>query len=204
MKLTYNKEKHVVDTMVVRSYPELKDLNLIDTKILYIDNTKQIYAYSTGENYEFVLYQIYGDDMAEKPYVYTTDEFSYLNAKDSYSMQNYGYSHSSVDCDEDSIYVSTYDGSSFVINRLDTSNKMEHSQIRYQVEYNDGQRFLNNKKMLIFYWNSSSEINCPPDKYTASMSVGILDLKTGELTKQDRFVTGNSNRSSVINLKSYK
>lgn len=203
-KLTYNKEKHAVDTAVVRSYPELKDLDLIDSKILYIDNTKQIYAYSTGENYEFVLYQIYGDDMAENPYVYTTDDFSYPTAKDSYFMQNYGYSHSGVDCDEDSIYVTTYDGSSFVINRLDTSNNMEHSQIRYKVDYNDGSRFLNNKKMLVFYWNTSSEINCPPGKSTASMSVGIIDLKTGELTKQNRFVTGNSNRSSVINLKSYK
>ena len=202
-KLTYNKEENKVDTEVVRAYPELADLDLVNAKLLYVDDSKQIYAYGTGKNLDFVLYQIYGENMAEKPYSYTVDDLSYPAANSSWVMQTYGYTHSGVDCDEDSIYVTTYDGESYIINRIDTKNNMEHTQIRCNVENNDGERILSNKKMLVFYWGHN-DINLVPESYSVVMSVGIFDLKTGTRSKQDKFVTGNSSRSSVINIKSYK
>ena len=203
-KLSYNKDTNQVDATLVRSYPQLQDANLLSMKILYIDKTQQIYGYTTGPKYEFILHQLYGDNALEEPLVFTVDDISRLDASSNPVISKDGYAHSSVDCDEDCIYIGGKDGNNFVINKIDTTKNMELSQAKYYVEYNDGTRYLNNKKGVVFYWNSDSEINCPPGKSTASMSVGILDLNTGEITKQDSFVTGNSDRSSVINIKSYK
>lgn len=203
-KLSYNKDTNQVDATLVRSYPQLQDANLLSMKILYIDKTQQIYGYTTGPKYEFILHQLYGDNALEEPLVFTIDDISRLDASSNPVISKDGYAHSSVDCDEDCIYIGGKDGNNFVINKIDTTKNMELSRAKYYVEYNDGTRYLNNKKGVVFYWNSDSEINCPPGKSTASMSVGILDLNTGEITKQDSFVTGNSDRSSVINLKSYK
>ena len=202
-KITYDKATDVLSTTVVRSYPELGSLDLVNNKLLYIDKTQQIYAYGTSKDYDFVLYQIYGENALEKPVSFSTDVLSYTTARSNYFIQNYGYGYSNIDCDEDTIYVNAYDGESFVINKLDTTKNLELSQVKYSVEYNDGTRFLNNKKMLIFYWGYNP-INTPEGKSTAAMSVGVLDVNTGTLSKQDTFVTGNSDRSSVVNLKSYK
>ena len=203
-KLSYNKDTNQVEATIVKEYPYLQDANLLNMKILYIDKTQQIYGYTTGSNYEFVLHQLYGDNALEEPLVFTVDDISRFDASSNPVISKDGYAHSSVDCDEDCIYIGGKDGNNFVINKIDTTKNMELSQAKYYVEYNDGTRYLNNKKGVVFYWNSDSEINCPPGKSTAAMSVGILDLNTGEITKQDSFVTGNSDRSSVINLKSYK
>lgn len=203
-KLTYNKDKNQVDTTVVRAYSDLGNLDLINSKILYLDKTKEIYAYSTGSNYEFILYQLYGENVIDRPQVYTTEDLSYPGAKDSYFMKEYGYSYSGVFAGEDTIYIETYDGSEFVFNKIDTSKNMELSKSTYKVDYNDGVRLLADKKAVVFYWNEDSDINCPPGKNTAAMSVGIYDMDTGKMSEQNKFVTGNSDRSSVINLKTYK
>ena len=202
-KITYDKLTDVLNTTVVRSYPELDNVDLINNKLLYIDKTQQIYAYGTSEDYDFVLYQLYGENAPEKPVSFSIDDLSYTTAKSNYFIQNYGYSHSGVDCDEDTIFLTAYDGDSFIVNKFDTTKNLELTKVKYSVEYNEGTRFLSNKKMLIFYWGHNP-INTPEGTSTAAMSVGILDVNTGELTKQDTFVTGNSDRSSVINLKSYK
>ncbi len=203
-KLSYSKDENKVEATIVKEYPYLQNANLLNMKILYIDKTQQIYGYTTGSNYEFILHRLYGEELLDEPIVFTTEDISRLDASSNTFIKQYGYAFSSVDCDEDCIYIGGKDGNNFVINKIDTTKNMELSQAKYYVEYNDGTRYLNNKKGVVFYWNSDSEINCPPGKYTASMSVGILDLNTGEITKQDTFVTGNSARSSVINIKSYK
>ena len=202
-KLSYDKDKSEVVSTAVIEYPELKDADFINMKILYIDKTQQIYAYTTGSNYELVLYQIYGENLDAKPIVYTTEDLSYPKAADNYFIINYGYSYSGVECDEDCIYVTTYDNDEFVINKIDTSKNMEHSQIRFKVDYLEGTRFLNNKKMHLFWWGHDQIYDDKSDSL-ASMSVSILDLNTGKMSEQDPFLTGNSDRSSVINLKSYK
>lgn len=203
-KITYNKDKNEIETTVVRAYPQLKYANLINSKLLYLDKTQQIYAYTTSSDYEFVLHQLYGENLLEEPIKYTTDDLSYPGASSNYFVQTYGYGYGGVDADEDCIYLSAYDGvDEFVINKIDTSKDMEHSQIRYSVEFNDGTRFLSNKKMLIFYWGYN-DINAPEGNNGGGMSVGIFDINTATLSRQDRFVTGNAERSKVVNLKNYK
>ena len=152
----------------------------------------------------FILYQLYGENVIDRPLVYTTEDLSYPGAKDSYFMKEYGYAYSGVLADEDTIYVKAYDGSEHVFNKIDTSKNMELSKVTYKVDYSDGVRLLSDKKAVIFYWNANSVFNCPPGKSTAAMSVGIYDMTTGKLSEQNKFVTGNSDRSSVLNLKTYK
>ena len=201
-KLSYNKDENKVETTIVKEYPYLQNADLLNMKILYIDKTQQIYGYTTGSNYEFILHRLYGEELLDKPIVFTTEDISRPDAATNPVISKDGYAHSSVDCDEDCIYIGGKDGNNFVINKIDTTKNMELSQTKYYVDYNDGTRFLNNKKMLLFWWGSDQLYEHDP--YLAAMSVSILDINTGKMSEQDRFLTGNSDRSSVINLKSYK
>ena len=197
-KLSYDKDKNEVTSAVVGECPKLKDEDFINMKTLYIDKTEQIYVYTGKSDGDLTLYQIYGDNPVEK--TYTPEDISNTYDRRSYV---YEYSHSSISCDEDCIYVTGFDGESYTVNKIDTSKDMELTQIKYKVDYNDGTRFLNNKKMLIFWWGHDQIYDDKSDSL-ASMSVSILDLNTGKMSEQDPFLTGNSDRSSVINLKSYK
>ena len=81
----------------------------------------------------------------------TLEDISRLDASSNTFIKQYGYAFSSVDCDEDCIYIGGKDDNNFVINKIDTTKNMELSQAKYYVEYNDGTRYLNNKKGVVFF-----------------------------------------------------
>ena len=195
-KLAYNKDKNEVEATVVRALPAIDSLNLVNMPLLYLNKTQKIFACSGKSNSNLYLYQIYGDNPVDL--VYTPEEIS-NTYKRSYT---YDYSEEGLNCDEDCIYATGYDGTSFTVNKIDTGKDMELTKVNYVAPYNDGVRFLNNKKMLLFWWGSGQNTDYK-EVNGGAMSVSILDINTGTMSKQDKFFTGNSDRSSVVNLKTY-
>ena len=193
-KLTYNKEQETLEKTVVKSFIDLKDTILDGSKLLFLDELKQIYYYETGSNKELLLYPLYdGTTSNEVITINGNDLRLYNDYEDEYPKKYY------LQCDDNSLYVSINQGP-FILNRIDLKNNMAITQTTYEVDYNDGTRILSNQKLAIFYWNNS-EINCPPNDSAGYMSVGIFDIKTGTLSKQDSFITGIAARSRIVNLK---
>ena len=188
-KLTYNKDEKKFTSTVVKTIDSLSSLyKTAPEKLLYLDGLKQIYTYRKNENKDLVLYQLYSETAAEEPITFSAADFGMTDGNE----RDY-----CLFCDNDSI-VSVLNKT---ITTIDVKDNMKVTKHTLPIQYNDGMRMLNNKKMAVFYWNEDSEINCPPDTDYALMSIGLYDFSNGTLSKQDKFVSGNADRSHVINLK---
>ena len=193
-KLVYDKDNDVLNTEIVATIPALANKNIYPEQLVFLDGLKQIYYYETSQDKSLVLYQFFGENLQGEPTIITEADLKIDNDYADYKQPERYY----VKSDEDTMYVTLYQGI-FVMNKISPAYNMEVSKVTYDVEYNDGTRVLSNKKMSIFYWNHN-EINTPGDG-GAYMSIGVYDLNTGILSPQDSFITGNSDRTKVINLK---
>ena len=199
-KITYDKDKDEVVTETIKTYDGLKGKTIAYDRFLYLDALKQVYTYTSDADRNITIYPLCGENMPGEPVIIAGDDLRMIKDFDGEEIPLPQY-ELSLDCDDDSIYA-TIKQEQFILSRIDPRDNMKITQTTYDVQYNDGVRMLSNKKMAIVYWGSNP-INTPGDG-NAYMSVGVYDINSGTLSKQDTFITGNACRSNIVNLKSYK